>query len=71
MSSGFQTYLVSYRHDGSEWSLELPASSYDDARQRLDKLVFARVDGELVAKVPASLGPFATLAVWLRNLLLR
>ena len=69
MTNGFQTYLVSYRHEGEEWTLELLASSAEDARQRLSKLVFGRVDGVLFAKLPANLGPLASLIVRLRNLL--
>lgn len=64
-----KTFLVSYRHDGCEWSLELKARDFNDAKARLARMSFATVDGELVAKVPATLGPLAVLAVTLRNIL--
>src|SRR5688572_8371501 len=35
LMSEMKRYLVSYRFDGSEWNIELPAESLDDARQRL------------------------------------
>jgi len=63
----FNTYLVSYRHDGAEWNLELKAASIQDARARLSKLSLARVDGELIATIPASAGWFAKAWVVLRN----
>jgi len=63
-----KTYLLTYQHEGAEWVVELKAASIQDARTRLGKLAFARLDGELIAKVPAEAGPLVKLAVWLRNL---
>lgn len=63
-----KTYLLTYQHDGAEWVLELKADNTQDARARMAKLAYARLDGELVAKIAAPLGPVARLAVWLRNL---
>jgi hypothetical protein len=63
----FNTYLVSYRHDGAEWSLELKAASIQDARARLSNLVFGKVDGEVIAIVPATAGWFAKAVVACRN----
>lgn len=34
--------------DGAEWSLQLPARDYDDAKARLSRLAYANVDGELI-----------------------
>ena len=68
MSNDFKRYLVSYRYDGAEWNIELPASSAEDARQRLGQIMFARVDGEIVAQIPAAFGPIAALAAWAGNL---
>ncbi|WP_374526006.1 hypothetical protein [Sphingopyxis sp.] len=65
--SEFKSYLVSYRHDGGEWNIELPATSIEDARQRLSQLHFGRVEGEVIARIPSSLGPIAMLAAWARN----
>jgi hypothetical protein len=63
----FNTYLISYRHDGAEWNLELKAASIQDAQARLSKLVFGRVDGELIATVPAMAGWLAKVLVAFRN----
>lgn len=62
-------FLVSYRMDGSEWNIELPAKDFEDAHRRLGQLHFARVDGELICNVPSALGPFAALAAVVRNYL--
>ena len=68
MASGqYKTFLVSYRHNGAEWNIELPALDYDDAKDRLARLCFASVDGEIIATIPASLGPFMTAIVAVRN----
>lgn len=62
-------YLFSYNYQGSEYSLEIPANSLEEAKGRLSQMVFAQYDGELVAKVPAnsSSGILVNLAVWIRN----
>ena len=67
--SEFKNYLVSYRLDGAQWNIELPATSFEDAERRLSQLTFGRVDGELIASMPNSLGPLAMLAAKVRNLL--
>ena len=67
--SEFKNYLVSYRLDGAQWNIELPATSFEDAERRLSQLTFGRVDGELIASMPNSLGPLAILAAKVRNLL--
>jgi hypothetical protein len=66
-SSGYKTHLFTYRHDGAEWTLEIKARDIRDAKERLKALPLARYDGELITKVPASLGPLMQMAVWLRN----
>jgi hypothetical protein len=64
-----KTFLVAYRHEGSEWNIELPALSIEDARQRLSQLALGRLEGEVVAKIPSALGPIASLAAIARNAL--
>lgn len=71
MDQGFQTYVVTYRHEGAEWHLDLPATSLEDARRRLSQLALARVDGVGFAKIPATLGPLAKAVVFARNALAR
>ena len=70
-SCKYKTFLVSYRHDGAEWNIELPARDYDDARARLARLPHANIDGELVATVPATYGPFMTAIIACRNVAYR
>lgn len=67
--SEFKRYLVSYRHDGAQWNIELPATSKADAEQRLSQLHFGRVDGEIIADIPEVMGPVAVLASRVRNLI--
>ncbi len=60
-------FACSYHHDGSEWALTLYARDFEDARARCNKLGFLRVDGELIARIPARIGILARFACWLRN----
>jgi hypothetical protein len=61
-------YLVSYRHQGSQWNVELPAEDLEDARRRLSQLALGRLEGEIIADIPGALGPLAALAAFTRNL---
>lgn len=67
MTADTQTHLFSYRFDGRDWELEIKARNADEARARLAQLAFAKYDGILVATIPASLGPCALMAAWIRN----
>ena len=62
-----QTHLFTYRFDNAEWVLEIPASSAQEAKERIARIPYATYDGVLIAKLPATLGPLGVLAVWLRN----
>lgn len=63
----FKIYLFRYRFEGTEWAVEIPARSPSEAKQRLSYLTFAQYDGELVAKIPASLGLIARITAAIRN----
>jgi hypothetical protein len=62
-----KTYLVNYRHGGQRYALELHATDAEDAKARLSSLVLGRVEGEVLARVPASFSPFARLLCSIRN----
>lgn len=67
-SPPFKTYLCRYNFGGCEWAFEISAESPEDARARLSRLAYAKLDGELIASVPYVLGPLARLAAGVRNL---
>ncbi|KQM60066.1 MULTISPECIES: hypothetical protein [unclassified Sphingomonas] len=60
-------FLVSYRLDGNEWNIEVPADDQSDAERRVRQLAFGKVRGEIVAKVPGQFGPIAALVAFVRN----
>lgn len=62
-----KTFVVRYQHDGAEWGLRLLARDYDDAKARLLRLPYARIDGELMATMPATTGPLVVLFTGLQN----
>jgi hypothetical protein len=61
-------FLVSYRHEGGQWNIELPAEDFEDARRRLSQLALGRLDGEIIATVQGALGPLAAVAAFTKNL---
>mgnify|MGYP001583314352 FL=1 len=61
----FQTYLVDYPHEGAFWSLEIKATSFEDAEARVRQLQYAKVAGELKFTLPAGCGFIARAWCWL------
>lgn len=61
MSEKWNTYLFEYHHDGATWSIEIKASSEQDALARLDKLQDAKYLGVLQMKLRVEFGIFARL----------
>jgi hypothetical protein len=60
-------YLFEYRFDGSEWGIEIPATSPDEARERLKALAWARYRGRVVANIPVEMAPLEIIETWIRN----
>jgi hypothetical protein len=62
-----KTYLFSYEHEGMTWTVEVPATSSEDARARLQKYPDAKYEGLQVRKLPAQFDIFVRLYFWLRD----
>jgi hypothetical protein len=60
-------FLVNYQHGGQRYALELHAVDAEDAKARLNSLLYGQVMGEIAAKLPAPLGPLASLICSFRN----
>lgn len=58
-----RTYLFTYRYDGAEYSLEVPADSLDEAKGRVSQMGLARHEGEVFVKIPIGGGLFSRLCV--------
>ncbi len=64
-----KTYLLTYQHEGAEWVIEIKAKDIQDANARRAKLAYARLDGELIARVPSSMGLLARIVTAVKNAL--
>ena len=51
-SSGEKTYLCDYSYEGTLWSVEIVASSFEDAEKRLQALSRGKVAGEVKVVIP-------------------
>ena len=69
MQRQYSNYLFEYRHDGARWSLTIPATSREDAQERVKQIHYARLIGTEVMTIPARAGFIASPLCWLRNLL--
>lgn len=63
-----KTFLVRYNYDGAEWGASIQARNLDEARERLNRLAYATIDGELVATLPPSSGFLLAVATNIRNI---
>lgn len=45
-SPKYRNYHFTYRYDGAEWSIAIPALSLQEAKERVKVLGFARYEGE-------------------------
>ncbi|WP_421725600.1 hypothetical protein [Bauldia sp.] len=43
-SSEYKRFTFTYRFDGADWAIEIPALSLEEARERVKVLGFARYD---------------------------
>lgn len=66
----FETHLITYQLDGISWSIEVRASSADDAMRRLRRAAYyGSYDGVLQASIPAfpGAGILVRALTWWRN----
>lgn len=59
----YKTYLCNYQYEGHKWSIDIVATSFEDAQKRLDALKYAEIVGELKLSIPVPIG-----VAWLRRL---
>lgn len=67
--SEFKRFLFTYRYNGTDWSIEIPALSAEEAKERVKVLPFAVCHGEIR---PRSAAPTRTprptrIASWFRQ----
>lgn len=55
--SEYRRFLFTYLFGGREWSLEVPALSLEEAKERVKVLPFSRCDGELGTRRAANAKP--------------
>lgn len=48
----YKTYLFTYYFDGANWELPIKAKTPEEARARLNRVLYAEYTGELIASIP-------------------
>lgn len=66
--SEYKRFSFTYRFDGADWSIEVPALTLEEARERVRVLGFARYDGDQAKRKKRSPNGFGS-SVWFRNAL--
>lgn len=64
-----QRYLFEYRHLGSEWGIEIAATSPEDAKKRLQALAWANYKGRVAATIPLPGKSLSPVITWVKKLL--
>lgn len=67
MERQYSNYLFEYHHDGAKWSLTIPATSREDAQERVRQIYHARLIGTDAMTVPVRTRFIASALCWLRN----
>jgi hypothetical protein len=49
----YKTYLFTYNFDGASWELPIKAKTPEEARARLNRVLYAEYTGELMASISA------------------
>lgn len=55
----YRTFLFTYNFDGSQWDLPIKAKTPEEARARLNRILYAEYTGELIASIPVPLNIFS------------
>ena len=50
----FKTYLFTYNFEGAKWDFPVKAKTPEEARERLNRMLYAEYTGEVIASIPAS-----------------
>lgn len=63
----YRTFLFTYNFDGAKWELPIKAKTPEEARARLNRVLYAEYTGELMASIAIPSGPFS----WFSNFITR
>jgi len=66
----FKTFTCSFPYEGGQWGFDIMAVDFADAQSRLKAIGWGKVDGEVVARIPAMGGAggiFVRIGCWWRN----
>ena len=65
----YKKFFFTYPFNGKKWCGEVYAQTWEEAEAKIRAMDWGKIDGEHVASIPASVGSWVPLLVWLRNLL--
>jgi hypothetical protein len=58
----YKTFLFTYNFDGTKWEFPIKAKTPEEARARLNRVLYAEYSGELIASIPAPSNAFSYIA---------
>lgn len=66
---GWDDYTCTYFYDGKHYNIDVRATSFEDAKKRLSAMSLGRVDGKIMARIPATkeTAPLVKAFFWVRN----
>lgn len=67
--STYEKYRFTYRFNGADWNIEIPAQSLDEAKDRVKVLTFARYESEAPAALTRAVDSQRYTPGWLQNAL--
>lgn len=64
----YRTFFFTYNFDGAKWELPIKAKTPEEARARLNRVLYAEYTGELMASITISSGPFSRFSNFVSHL---
>jgi hypothetical protein len=65
----YKTYLFTYSFDGANWQLPIKAKTPEEARARLNRVLYAEYTGELIASISTPTNVLPRMASFFYRLL--
>lgn len=53
----YKTHLFTYNFDGAKWDFTIKAKTPEEARERLNRMLYAEYTGEVMASIPVMPNP--------------
>lgn len=62
----YKTHLFTYNFDGAKWDFTIKAKTPEEAKERLNRMLYAEYTGEVMGSIPVSSGLSSFVSIIMR-----